>query len=339
LGSRTQKSKLCRRWVTHEVLPEIRRTGMYILKRSSEAADSEQLAKRRRVEETEQLQLVLVEMSRKIEALSSPAPWQAQLVAAVAQDLDGKFSSCLEEAKAVLTRIVTEQRVLLVQETTDALTQQRDLLIKEASDALTQQRGQFLGDLLLRFGARFEDLKNALLSPTGSFIKALRQAIRAPGVRQTLDPARYPCDQQASRADVLGCMSLQLALMRALSQPQETALGIMLPPVTLSYGAWKAVRNLFGRRALQLRLQDHEAGLCARPRLWAYGGPSDNSGLRYVFLADEAENCVRRILRQPYQSMIVAEHVRRTIASTAPGEWPANDVDLEPQWHADLGGA
>jgi hypothetical protein len=198
---------------------------------------------------------------------------------------------------------------------------------------VAQQREQLLLEFETRLGRAtseqqsfflqcFEGLRNAIMTPTSAFIGALRQAVKAPASRRTIDPRSYPPDQQATREDVCLSTSLMLALFKAL-----------MPEMRLTYGAWKAVRNLFGRRALQLRLQDHEEGLCARPRLWAHGGPADNCGVRYIFSGEEAEKCVRRILAQSYQRTVVAEHVRQVIASTEPGEWPANDVDIEPEWH------
>jgi hypothetical protein len=175
-------------------------------------------------------------------------------------------------------------------------------------------------------------MRSDLNNPAGEMVKSIRKAAKRPALRKTCNPDRFPSDQQASRADIVGCMSLQLALSREIEKPRQTLVGVE-PGVKLHYGGWTSLRNLFGRRALQLRLADHARGLCARPRLWARGGPNDNAGIRYVFSADEAESCVRRILRQRYNAQTsIRQHVYNVIATTDPEEWPANDVDIEPEW-------
>lgn len=225
--------------------------------------------------------------------------------------------TCLDELKEY---VVNHSRLLLREVT---------LLIEQRNKDHDEKQNKTFEKLIAMVKAmRYQVIsQNATIKALQSDVVLMRNNIRT-----TYDPEKFPLDQQASRTDILGSISLLLALLREIEKPHRTPNGIE-PGVKLHYGGWKSIRNLFGRRALQLRLADHARGLCAQPRLWARGGPNDNAGVRYIFSADEAESCVRRILQQRYNAhTTVHQQVRHVIETTEPGEWPANDVDIEPEW-------
>jgi hypothetical protein len=202
---------------------------------------------------------------------------------------------------------------------------------------LSEQRQFLLAEITLRMGQRLVDIRdyilNAVSTPTGLFVQAIRGAVRQPSRRSTIDAGRYPQDQLASSDTLAGCVCLHTVLKQVLGKPYTTPVGVELPGVVLTHGAWKKLRNLVGKRALQFRLQQHALGLCQWPRLWSFGGPRDNSGPRYVFLLEEATACIQDILGQMYtDSVSVAAHIRQVIQTTPAGVWPLHDTEVEPDW-------
>jgi hypothetical protein len=188
---------------------------------------------------------------------------------------------------------------------------------------LSEQRQFLISELTLRMGQRLVDIRdfivNAITAPTGSFISAIRGAIRLPSRRSTINTERYPQDQLASSDVLAGCVCLHTVLKQQLALPFVTPVGVELPGIVLSHGAWKKLRTLIGKRALQYRLRQHDLGLCQWPRLWSFGGPRDNGGPRYVFPLEEALACVRDVLGQMYtENVSMAAHIRTVVQTTPP---------------------
>lgn len=79
LASRKKESKNFKRWITHDVIPSIRKTGSYSLPQISYAESLRMLADK--IEENERLKLEVVEMSDKISELQPKATYYDEILA------------------------------------------------------------------------------------------------------------------------------------------------------------------------------------------------------------------------------------------------------------------
>jgi len=79
IQKRIEKLKKFKRWITHDVIPSIRRTGSYSLPQISYAESLRMLADK--IEENERLKLEVVEMSDKISELQPKATYYDEILA------------------------------------------------------------------------------------------------------------------------------------------------------------------------------------------------------------------------------------------------------------------
>jgi hypothetical protein len=196
---------------------------------------------------------------------------------------------------------------------------------------------------------KFKDLRDEIRevfsNPTGSFIEALRKAVKLPAMRRTCDSDLYPEDQRVTPDEERFAESLSTVLTQELerlaaqrSLPQTRGLP------TLTYGAWKSCRKLIGGRCLALRKLTGDA---SKPLLWTTsagpGGRFNGGGQHYVYLSQcrsqvggNAVTYIRKVLKQKLKnrrtSPTVEEHIRTLISTTPPETWPlsSSNVDYFP---------
>jgi len=195
---------------------------------------------------------------------------------------------------------------------------------------------------------KFKDLRDevraVVCNPKGSFIEALRKAVKLPAMKRTTNSEKFPDGQRATPDEERFVESLSTLLTEELEQLASQGLfrGGRLSP--LSYGAWKRCRSLVGSRCLALRKLTGDA---SKPLLWsntAGGGRFNGGGQHYVYLKDSrssiggnAKDYLRRVLKQKLkksrQSPTIEEHIRLLIASTPPETWPLSSSDVDAFQH------
>lgn len=372
LGSKKPIAIPFQDWVFDEVLPAIRKTGCYILKRKRADEDAssgaEQLAQRPRYDGlqitvtslTTQLQtlqtaqtLVQKQVLDTLSSLQTTAT-QNQSTLATLQSTAAQNQSTLASLQTTASAIeakATENQSTLA--TLQTVTSENGASLTTLRTMGTEHQNVLLQRVNLMcmvmamlphtlqtqsslFTQKVLEIQTAVLNafgnPTGVLITALRAAVRRPSRRSTINEQQYPQNQLATTEDLVTSVPLYMEVFQQMQNPRTMENGEVLPGVRLTHGAWRRLRNLFGRRALRYRLAAHELGLCARPRLWSNGGPRDNAGPRYVFLATEAAQIVAHILQEPFGQSTVMMHARELIATTEPLSWPLCTTELEPHW-------
>ncbi|CAE7299438.1 unnamed protein product [Symbiodinium sp. CCMP2592] len=165
---------------------------------------------------------------------------------------------------------------------------------------MRRQQG-FLITQMMSLQQEVVDLKDttaeAITSPSGDFVKALRQATAPVPTKKPPNPALFPEDQRATQEDLrLECRSLPKAVQEALMMPYRTALGFMRSVnIKLTLTAWKSVRGGIAKALKQLRLAD---STCKKPLVWSNESNEGPALLRYVWSQSEMREYVPKVLDQ-----------------------------------------
>jgi prophage antirepressor-like protein len=367
LGSKKPIAIPFQDWVFDEVLPTIRKTGCYVHKRKRDDEDegSEQLAQRPRYDGLQMtLTSLTTSLTTQIQTLQTAqtltqrqvldtlatlqtTATQSQSTLAALQTTAAESQGTLvvletkatenQNTLATLQTAVTENGASLTTLRTMATEYQNALmhrvnLICMVLAMLPQTLQTHCNSFVQRVAQTETVMLNAFGNPAGVLINGIRAAVRRPSRRSTIDERRYPQDQLATPEDLVISVPLYMIVFQKMQEPCAMENDEVLPGVRLTNGAWRRLRNLIGKRALRYRLAAHELGLCARPRLWSNGGPRDNAGPRYVFLATEATQIVAHVLQEPFGQSTIMMHAREIIATTEPLTWPLCTTELEPQW-------
>jgi hypothetical protein len=255
---------------------------------------------------------------------------------------------CIKQSQTLSSLLVKQNEQLQI-----TLTERDNNLQIMATQLLNQQRSQFMQQLLFSLGQRFKDIHdgivNTIMNPTGAFIDALRRGVKRPSLKSNPNSTDFPSNQRATAGQLsLSCVGLAQALNELLSMPFATPLGVILPGVTLTYGAWKKCRAQVGRRCKNLRSVDYNAGpntphYCSQPLRWAHVGPKGASdaqgGARYVYTKTEAQRYLGLMLREQAPRMQgrartedMMSRIRLLITTTVPEDWPLHVSEIEPVW-------
>ena len=193
-----------------------------------------------------------------------------------------------------------------------------------------------------------DEIRCALSNPTGSFVEALRKAVKLPAMRKTCDPTKFPEDQRVTPDEERFVESLSTVLTQELER-LDASNSLQLPHgrklTSLTYGSWKRCRNLIGSRCLALRKLTGDA---SKPLLWTTsvgaGGRFNGGGQHYVYLSQSRahiggniESYVKRVLKQKLKktrnSVTVEQHVRSLIASSPAESWPVSSSNVDAFVH------
>jgi prophage antirepressor-like protein len=195
-------------------------------------------------------------------------------------------------------------------------------------------------DISQRLASVTENFCNLAFTPSGSFVDALRKAVKRPAIRRNADEEKFPAAQRISPEEEQFVVPLAVVLAEELEASQDQRLG-GLPREKLHHGAWKRCRGLLGSRCLALRKLSKDA---SKPLLWTTsagsGGLFNGGGRHYVYLraskaavGGNVRAYVRKVLRQKYKksrnSPTVEEHVRALIRSTPLEDWPVASSNLD----------
>jgi len=335
-------------FVFEEVLPAIRRTGGYGIKRSSDDLVDESPAKRLRTElvalVTEQntatnTKLALIEEQQALLLKKAEAAPDALLALAhrcLPAWLDqwvshGDSGPAVEVATGIVRAVCLElQPVFLATIVTNMSFFMRQKLV-DVKDGILEK----------------------VMTPSAAFVDAIRKATKKPAVKTTSDLTRFPEDQRVDSEEDRLTVSLSVVLGKVLAEVERAS---MLPGARdlapLTYGAWKKCRCLIGSRCLALR---KAAAGVTKPLAWtnsADGGRSAGGGQHYVYLTEtditgDVHEFVRTVLRQPYKMTVrrggggsggygvgggpttVRAHIRELINNTSPLVWPMASSTLD----------
>jgi len=270
-GSKKEEAIIFTDWVTEEVLPSIRKHGRY----GNDDDDGEQpLAKRRRIAEdiADVMEERQVELRKKHEQ---------GVLSLVGQIKESQTTAIAEFEKRQTTAIAEfEQRHKI------ALGALASSVVTGVSLSISQK--------LIDVSHGVRDGVAQMFKPTGAFVVALRKATKLPAKKSSPDSIHFPPDQRATAEQLsLHCVMLATVVSDFVKNPYRTPVGVVLAGKTLTYGAWKAIRVVVGRRCKQARLDDESSSsgspsplLCEQPLRWAYTGPA------YVYTKEEAQKYV-----------------------------------------------
>jgi prophage antirepressor-like protein len=195
---------------------------------------------------------------------------------------------------------------------------------------------------------KFVDLRDALreamTNPTGTFVDALRRAVKKPAIKGTSNALGFPDDQRVTADEERFVVSLSVTLTEALEAlDRKRSLPGVRPLPPLTYGAWKKCRGLIGIRYLALRKKDHAAtvSIVSKPLLWSTSadgsGRSNGGGQHYVYLKEcrssiggHSKTYIQEVLKQKFKNRTtVEEHLRVLISETIPETWPLSTSSLD----------
>lgn len=332
MGSRTAKSKLCRRWVTHDVLPEIRKTGMYVL--NPEAPETQRLAKRHCGDELGQVLVQIesfaVRQQRLLDSVDSLGEQNRELQLQV-QGLQS-LATGNQAAMANQTTILTNQ--------TTILEQMLEFCACQPLEALQQVQNFIRGQLSGGFTGQTVNLCS-YLSQVVTVAVRNGLALKRQAKRQSLSPVSLPPDQRADEREA-GPLSLSLSSVALTLDPG------------LCFLAFRKIRSSFGFLAKAERLRRHQLGpdhprYVAKPLLWAFTGPTvEGGGARYVYTLDQCDllkevftwqyetTAAQRRLGAPQPTESLLQRAQRFAAGLTEAEravkWPVHASELEPTW-------
>ena len=164
-----------------------------------------------------------------------------------------------------------------------------------------RRQQEFLITQMMRLQQEIVDMKDttveAITSPSGDFVKAVRQATAPVPTKKLPNPALFPEDQRATLEDLrLESRSLPKAVQEALMMPYHTALGFMRSvKIKLTLTAWKNVRGGIAKALKQLRLAD---STCKKPLVWSNESNDGPALLRYVWSQSELREYLPKVLDQ-----------------------------------------
>ncbi|CAE7776532.1 unnamed protein product [Symbiodinium microadriaticum] len=192
---------------------------------------------------------------------------------------------------------VKQNEVLLAQMMT--LQDNQDRQQQTLEELGRQQR--LLITLCMSLRQEIADMKGtiveAITSPSGDFIKAVRQATAPVPTKKLPNPVLFPEDQRATEEELrLECRSLPKAMQEVLMMPYRTALGFMRSTkIKLTLNAWKSVRGGIAKACKQLRLAD---SACKKPLVWSNESNDGPALLRYVWSQSELNKYLPKVLDQ-----------------------------------------
>eukprot|EP00439_Symbiodinium_sp_Y106_P072418 s108_g13.t1 len=164
-----------------------------------------------------------------------------------------------------------------------------------------RRQQEFLITQMMRLQQEIVDMKDttveAITSPSGDFVKAVRQATAPVPTKKLPNPALFPEDQRATLEDLrLESRSLPKAVQEALMMPYHTALGFVRSvKIKLTLTAWKNVRGGIAKALKQLRLAD---STCKKPLVWSNESNDGPALLRYVWSQSELREYLPKVLDQ-----------------------------------------
>jgi hypothetical protein len=348
VGSKKREAQTFKRWITHEVLPVLRRKGQYSLKRSRDGdGEEEPSAKLLRLMDaghaTLQSALVLQQQESRAQAAQTGTLVKLGTDLQAMHGLQNTALNQNNEQITVLQQTIESQDSAITGLRQEVAMLQDIFAAREASltahqDALVSRLSRQLAlpvvCALQRLEARVCDgitqtVQEVVMSPVGNFVSALRAAVRCPAVKGSSSEHLFPSAQKRTDAE----RAIGPAWLLDLSRLAESELAVEqdrrhVPRQTLTYRAWLQLRSPLGRALKRDRIRRHalpveHADHCSRPLLWdrVAGGPA------YVLLATESPY-VRTVLRGRLLGRLIAwntaEHAR------GPEPWPMNRDDL--QW-------
>ena len=120
---------------------------------------------------------------------------------------------------------------------------------------------------------QLKDLHDAMMSPTGSFVSALRHVMPR-------DTTKYPDDQHATPEQLHQCEDVEQALQNELAH-------------TLSCRVWTTVRGALGKSLKRQRRLDEA---CEQKLLWANESEHECTGQHYVYTQAQLQEYLPRAL-------------------------------------------
>ena len=328
LGSKKKEAKDFKRWITHEVLPALRRRGHYTA--PGAAAAPSPIA-------PEQLQQIVVALRQDLikcneDSTSRQEEMHRRFIESVQTVVVDQINSIEEAQRRHIMQHVQNFKDWLVQEW-------KTKICSELSASVCFSLSQKFVDLR-------SALRDAVSNPTGVFVEALRRAVKKPAVKRSTDVLRFPDEQRATPEEERFVESLSVTLTKMLEAfDREKSLHTGRPLPALTYGAWKKTRSLIGSRCLALRKKTGDA---SKPLLWTTsadaGARSNGGGQHYVYLAEgrasiggHAATYVRKVLNQKLKktnnSLTVEEHIRALISATPPETWPLSSSSIDAFAH------
>jgi prophage antirepressor-like protein len=309
-GSEKKEAKAFQRWVVQEVLPSLRKTGSYSLKRECEDSTGSQLTKRARQGAASD-ELAIFESSTLVK-LDASLRERFDKIQVHQKEFQEKFEACQKDHFEKLEAYQTESKNLLM----------------NFSESVSQIRVAIGNWKIIVNGAVSQGLHGFFIGqqPTG-FFNTLKNVIQGSKQRKktTADVIHFPSTQRATERELL----LQRTLMAsALSQFPE-----------LTPRVFDSVKNAFGRRAKILRV--FLATSASKPFLWTN---SPSGGQQYVYLISE-EDILRRAWtgtvfgNSPLRQWSCEDKARMRLnelqTSGEPlGDWTSDSKDLEPNWQS-----
>jgi len=295
-------------WVYEEVLTALRRRGSYSVRENAELSNNLLAILQKRDEE---LQLVLQKQQEG---------FQGELRLALEKNHE-EWQLLLDQKHEGLRQILAQQSKQLSLSVVFAMQRGITAALQPLGEALRQQFAIALQHELVQseqrivFGLsqRLLDIKNfvkdAVMSPTGVFVDAVRRAVKKPALKTSVDTERFPETQRATSQQLhQDCLDL----WSAVHEEMQTAPRGVLPwvkkgPGFKSYRVWKSVRGLLGKRIVALRRADGDLpptdlNHCALPLLWANcstkstTNTGEAAGQRYVYLKEELKRYVPVVL-------------------------------------------
>ena len=163
-------------------------------------------------------------------------------------------------------------------------------------------------------------VKDAVMSPTGVFVDAVRRAVKKPALKTSVDTERFPEAQRATSQQLhQDCLDLWSAVHEEMQRAAPGVLPwVQKGPGFKSYRVWKSVRGLLGKRVVALRRADGElppADLnhCALPLLWANcstrstTNTGEAAGQRYVYLKEELKRYIPVVLAGTHRVQLTTD--------------------------------
>lgn len=291
-------------WVYEEVLTALRRRGSYSLGENAELPRNLSVILQKRDQE---LQEVLQKQQEE---------WQL----ALDQKHEALQTALVQQSQRLsLSVVFAMQRGISA-----ALQPLGESMRQQFVAAFQQELVQSERRVIFGLSQRLLDIKNfvkdAVMSPTGVFVDAVRRAVKKPALKTSVDTERFPEAQRATSQQLhQDCLDLWSAVHEEM---QRAAPGV-LPwaqkgPGFKSYRVWKSVRGLLGKRVVALRKADGElppADLnhCALPLLWAScstkstTNTGEAAGQRYVYLKEELKRYIPVVLAGTHRVQLTTD--------------------------------
>ena len=291
-------------WVYEEVLTALRRRGSYSLGENAELPRN--------------LLAILQKRDQELQGVLQKQQEEWQL--ALDQKHEALQTALVQQSKQLsLSVVFAMQRGIsaTLQPFGDSMRQQ---FVAAFQSELVQSERRVIFGLSQRLLDIKNFVKDAVMSPTGVFLDAVRRAVKKPALKTSVDTERFPEAQRATSQQLhQDCLDLWSAVHEEMQlAPPGVLPWVQKGPGFKSYRVWKSMRGLLGRRVVALRRADGELpptdlNHCALFLLWANcsakstTNTGEAAGQRYVYLKEELKRYIPMVLAGKHKVQLTTD--------------------------------